>query len=371
MHRSFKGPPAARVAAGAALLEALLALLLVSLLSAALLNQQDALRHARTAARQRIDALQLARLEFDRLRGAAASSPATAAPAPFELSHSEPSEASEAPALRDLSVVVNWRHPAGGLHRVQLDARVPRLSPVYDAVLGLAPQDIAIARPLGRAPDIPFESISTAPDRSLWQPGGPGAAAWVFGDADGAIVARCSAAPSGCEPASGTVLSGHLRFSASAPPDPATPGDPLLPLGVVLALDGPPARLVRCAIQPVAIANARFVRYGCVVPDPPATGWSGRVEIEPLGWSVGTRAGSQRVCRYSTDLDGSGAIDRNDEHPARYATVHGALRQQNYLVVRGDQPCPDGSTIATHNDALLDTVQHQPCLLYTSPSPRD
>jgi hypothetical protein len=363
MHRCFTAPPAARAAAGAALLEALFALLLVSLLSAALLDQQGVLRDTRTAARQRIDALQLARREFDRLRSPAASSPAATTPSPFELSHSEQSEVpetSETPALRDLSVVVNWRHPAGGLHRVQLDARVPRVSPVYDAVLGLAPQDIAIARPLGRAPDIPFESISTTPDRSLWQPGGPGAAGWVFGDADGAIVARCNAAPSGCEAASGTLLSGHLRFSASAPPDPATPGDPLLPLGVVVALDGPPARTVRCTIQPVATAGARFVRYSCVVPDPPAAGWSGRVEIEPLGWSVGTRAGSQRVCRYSADLDASGAIDRNDEHPARYTAVHGALRQQNYLVVRGDQPCPDGSAIATHNDALLDTVQHQP-----------
>lgn len=344
-------------AGGGALLEALLALLIVSLLSASLMRQQDTLRQARAAVRQRLDALQLARTEIDRLRDPAAAAPAGATPAPFLLTRREAPEAS---ALRDLAVVVDWRDAAGEPQRLQLDARLPRGPAIHDAVLGLPPQDVAIARPLGRAPDIPFESIPVAPGRSLWRPGGGDAPAWVFDDADGTIVAHCNAAPAGCEPASGTLLGGHLRFSASAPPDPATPGDALLPLGIVLALDGPPARTVRCATQPVTAAGARFIRYGCVVPDPPAAGWSGRVEVEPLGWRIGSQAGSQRVCRYSADLDGSGAVDRNDEHPARYTAVRGALLQQNYLVVRGDQRCPDGGTGATHNDALLDTVQHQP-----------
>jgi hypothetical protein len=97
-----------------------------------------------------------------------------------------------------------------------------------------------------------------------------------------------------------------------------------------------------------------------VITDPPTAGWSGRVEIEPIGWTLGERAGSQRVCRYSADLDGSGAIDRNDEHPARYTAVHGTLSQQNYLVIRGDQPCPGGDAAGTHNDPLQNTVQHQP-----------
>ena len=357
MRRTHIPPRAGREDTGAALIEALLALLIVSLLSASLMKQQDALRQARTATRQRLEALQLARQEVDRLRDPAASSPASAAPAPFTLTRSEAPDAS---ALRDIAVMVDWRDAAGAPRRVQLDARVPHRSATHDAALSLSPQDIAIARPLGRAPGIPFESISIAPGRSRWQASGPDATAWVFDEADGTIVAHCSTASSGCEPTSGTLLSGHLRVSATAPPDPATPGDPLLPLEVALALDGPPARTVACAIQPVSIPGARFIRYGCVVPDPPPAGWSGRVEIEALGWRIGTSTGSQRVCRYSADLDGSGAIDRNDEHPARYTAVHGALLQQNYLLVRGDQPCPAGSAGATHNDALLDTVQHQP-----------
>jgi hypothetical protein len=360
MRRTCTLPPAARAATGAALLEALVALLIVSLLSASMLNQQDVLRQVRTAARQRLDALQLARLEFDRLRDPAASSTDSTPPPPFKLTHAETGEAGDAAAVRDVSVAVDWLGAAGGPRRVRVGSRVSGPSPLYDAVLGLAPQDIAIARPSGRAAAIPFESLAIAPGQSLWQPGAPGTPSWVFDDADGSIVSRCAGTSGACDAAGGSVLSGHLRFSASAPPDPSTPGDGLLPLAVVLALDGSPPRRVGCATQSIAGAGARFVRYGCVIPDPPSAGWSGRVEIEPLGWSVGTQADSHRVCRYSADLDDSGAIDRNDEHPARYTAVQGALSQQNYLLVRGDQPCPGPSAAGTHNDPLQNTVQHQP-----------
>jgi len=295
MHRIRRSSPGGRAATGAALLEALVALLIVSLLSAAMLNQQQALQQTRTAARQRLDALQLARLAMEGLHSPATPSSASTAPPPFKLTHGEASEADGAAAVRDVSIAVDWHGPAGEPRRLQLGTREPGASPVYDAVLGLAPQDIAIARPLARATGIPFESVAIAPGQSLWQPGAPGSPAWVFDDADGTIVARCT----------------------------GTAG-------------------------------------ACGVPDPPAAGWSGRVEIEPLGWRIGTQAGSQRVCRYSADLDGSGAIDRNDEHPARYTAVQGALAQQNYLVIRGDQPCPADSATGTHNDALQNTVQHQP-----------
>jgi Tfp pilus assembly protein PilV len=104
MCRARSSPLIRRAAHGAALLEALVALLIVSLLSALLLNEQQALRQARTAARQRLDALQLARLEFARLRSSAASSPATPAAPPFTLSSGEAGDAS---ALHDLSVAVD------------------------------------------------------------------------------------------------------------------------------------------------------------------------------------------------------------------------------------------------------------------------
>jgi 2-polyprenyl-6-methoxyphenol hydroxylase-like FAD-dependent oxidoreductase len=60
----------------------------------------------------------------------------------------------------------------------------------------------------------------------------------------------------------------------------------------------------------------------------------------PLGWSLGTTAADHQVCRYTTDLARSGAIDRNEEHPSTYTAVDRSLQQQNFLVIRGDQHCP-------------------------------
>lgn len=75
-------------------------------------------------------------------------------------------------------------------------------------------------------------------------------------------------------------------------------------------------------------------------------------------------AGLYRVCRYSSDTDGSGSIDRNEEHPATYTNVKTPLNHQYFLVVRGEQNCPASTLVNVANNGLaaLDwgTVQHQP-----------
>ena len=83
------------------------------------------------------------------------------------------------------------------------------------------------------------------------------------------------------------------------------------------------------------------------------TRWSGRTDIDPDGWTIGTDPTQWRICRYARDLDGSGRVDANVEHPAIYQNVTGALTRQNFLVVRGDQACP------TSADRHA-TLPHQP-----------
>jgi len=85
----------------------------------------------------------------------------------------------------------------------------------------------------------------------------------------------------------------------------------------------------------------------------------------PSGWTIGTGASDQRVCRYSSDLDASGAIDANLEHPASYTNVDASLANQNFLVIKGSEACPSGTPaqVAGNNaDAYVDlsTLAHQP-----------
>lgn len=334
--------------AGMALLDALVALLLVTLLAVGLLRMQSLLHHTADAARRHGEATQVARQELDRLRdpARAASTPSPA----YAITRRIDTTA----AWRDIGVAVHWADRASEPHRVELATRVAQASTVYDAVLGLAPQDAVIGRPFGRSDDVPFTARSRGDGRSLWQPRGAGDIAWLFDDTSGEIVSRCSDA-TGCEPVDASSISGHVRFSLGVPADAAHPPDAPLPLRIALVLDS--RGTADCAAQPVLLAGERFTGYACVITDLPASGWSGRVRVEPQGWTLGTSAHDLRVCRYSADLDHSGAIDRNDEHPARYTAVRGNLRQQNYLVVRGDQPCPGGGP---HNDGSSTTAPHQP-----------
>lgn len=182
-----------------------------------------------------------------------------------------------------------------------------------------------------------------------------------------------------------------MRFTAAAPPDPGHAVDAPLAFEVVLDLDGgasavdpacsvEPSKVVRYvdSVGPSTVAvpasavpasigvsswsetGDRYTAYHCVVYPASDGGWSGRTTLVATGWTIGNGAADRRVCRYSADQDHSGAVDRNAEHPARYADVDGPLANQNFLVVRGLDACPGGSAGALNFTASLATLPHQP-----------
>ena len=142
---------------------------------------------------------------------------------------------------------------------------------------------------------------------------------------------------------------------------------------VYRAADGVHREAVALEATPASLAatewrdtGERFTAYRCVVAaagDPPR--WSGQSTVVPLGWEIGSAPTQRKVCRYVSDNDGSGAIDRNDEHPSVYRQVDGALLQQNFLVIRGDLDCPQPAAatidpLAPGSSTSVTTIQHQP-----------
>jgi hypothetical protein len=111
--------------------------------------------------------------------------------------------------------------------------------------------------------------------------------------------------------------------------------------------------------------GARHLAYACAMYPSASGQWSGHVSLVPTGWSIGTLATDHRVCRFTSDLDGSGAIDANIEHPANYVGVDSSLPNQNFLVINGSEACPSGrptQVAGNGNDVFVDlsTLQHQP-----------
>jgi type IV pilus modification protein PilV len=112
----------------------------------------------------------------------------------------------------------------------------------------------------------------------------------------------------------------------------------------------------------------RFISYTCVVVpiDHDSTAatrpvWSGQVTLNTSGWTFGTGSSDYRLCRLTSDYNGDEALS-NGEHPRYYRQVSGALDNQNYLVVRGNDDCPTdiASDPATGNYLDTNTAQHQP-----------
>jgi type IV pilus modification protein PilV len=107
--------------------------------------------------------------------------------------------------------------------------------------------------------------------------------------------------------------------------------------------------------------QSTYVSYACIVTPVDDDGdtntalaWWGKLSIVPgSGWSLGTTNTTYKVCRYSSDYDADGLI-ANIEHPKYYRRVTGALDNQNFVVIRGNETCPidiavnySGSTVGS------------------------
>lgn len=396
-----------RAQRGASLVEALVAFLVLSLGLVGMTRLQGQLRLNADIARQRTEAVRLAQEDIEALRAfstlaaapgerayadiAAASRSIDSTPGqPLNASFQLRRDVDDASGYRSASLSVSWEDRAGQTQQVLLQSVIAGTPPALSGALAVSGAVQPLKRVRGRSATIPAWARSLGDGTSAWKPVSGGTVVMVFDDISGEVRSTCDAPAaiatphltladlSGCTLTGGLLLSGIVRRSDDARAEPAWASDAPLPLDIALALGGgdypaPPRcfsearkqvefttaagtrRLaVSLAATPASVGaaswtelNERYVAYHCVVT--PLLGrWSGRSTLVPLGWSIGLAPADRKVCRYSTDQDGSGAVDNNAEHPDSYQHVDRPLMQQNFLLVPGDRPCPDT------------TVQHQP-----------
>ncbi|HWI12060.1 MAG TPA: prepilin-type N-terminal cleavage/methylation domain-containing protein [Burkholderiaceae bacterium] len=407
---------------GTTLIEALIAFLVLSLGLLAVARVQTQLRQNADVARQRSEAVRLAQEDLESLRAFAVLAAAPGARS-FEAiaddAHTVESaggsylvtrrvDAAATPHAKNVSVGVAWTDRSGGAQQFGLASVIAGTAPAFSGALGLA-RTAAAKGALARSARIPLGAKDLGDGRSAFKPVGNGTLAFVFDNRSGALTGRCagvdpaiatrdltSASLGACDANVGQLLSGVVRFSMTSPPDAAQGNELPAAFTVALALIGGPYPIApSCGVEamktvsytadgslhveavPVGALAAslglpgwtetgeRFAAYHCAVY-PSANGrWSGQTTLVPSGWTIGTGASDRRVCRYSSDLDASGAIDTNLEHPASYTNVGASLANQNFLVIKGSEACPVGAPtqVAGNNaDVYVDlsTVAHQP-----------
>lgn len=321
-----------------------------------------------------------------------------------------------APSLKEVLLRITWPDRSGQVQELRVASAIGGQAPALALALTQPPAGRDAAPLLGRHAAIPAAAADLPDGRSVFKPLRDGDIAWLFDRRSGRIVARCDGVPAArsnaqlgaddltrCSAADAVLLSGRVRFALGTSPDATAANDLPMPLATALVLtstghpaapdchgedvrlvgigsaDRPRWMTVAASATPASEGLAswaetgdRFWQFHCAVtraaPQREGAGpsWSGRLEFRPSGWTVGTVAGSHRICRYSADTDASGAIDRPAESPGLLSEVDGALPGQNFLVVAGPLDCP--TAVADHtaagtlpwSEANPATVPHQP-----------
>jgi Tfp pilus assembly protein PilV len=377
---------------GISLIEALIALLVLSLGMLTVSQLQGHLRLGSDIARQRTEAVRLGQEDIEALRAysvlaasGAARSWAGIANASRSVdastgyaTHTRYTVAREivdvnALAAKTAAVTVHWNDRDGAAQKIVLTTVIAANDPAHGGVLALAPSGVHAKGVSSRSSRVPLLAKDLGDGRSVLKPTSTGTTALIFDNTSGNVTARCTginpatttrdlalADLTACGAITAQLLSGSVRFSQASPPDAAHGNEAPLALSIALTLTGGTyATAPECSSEAVQTeAGDRYVAYHCVVLPLASGHWSGRSTVVPSGWTVGTAPDARQVCRYATDLDGSGVIDSNEEHPATYSAVDHSLANQNFLVIAGNQACPAGAA----SDAFVShaTAAHQP-----------
>jgi Tfp pilus assembly protein PilV len=349
---------------GTTLVEALIAFALTTLGILALLRGQAALRLQADVTRERAEAVRLAQAAMEQMRSfASASAYATLASLPSDETASLASNTQftihrnlvmHGGTSRQLQadVSVGWRDRQGHANTVSLSSTIAQVDPALSGRLLQPPLPAATVAPMGRNAFIPVTATELGDGRSAWRPPGAAGVAWLFDDASGRPLAVCTLAGNGtptadqlsdCQSLAARLVTGHVQFATgdlAGAAEALRPDSPALGLAMQLTLTEGDATRSTCFDDALTAPVQTDVHYACLVAVDPQSGhWSGRVDVQPEGWTLGTTRDAYRVCRYSDDYDRSGSVG-NIEHPLDYHAVGDALPDQNFLVVRGDHACP-------------------------------
>jgi type II secretory pathway pseudopilin PulG len=382
---------------GVTLIEALVALVVMSFGMVALVGLLSNLRYSADLGKQRSEAMRLAQQELETLRTfSSLNNSQTQTPGVTDYDTNiatlvEPEtirlvngnatflldrqvtplvQGSAEPRGKTLRVTVSWVDRANTPQRLVLDSVISRTDPVFSVALGVTPPTEGIRQPDKRHPVVPPGAKDLGNGSSAFRPSSSGATVWVLNNVTGVVTGKCdvdaetlldaSSVESCKNNTTGYLVSGVIRFSKLSRPDPSAPEANALPYPLSVYLDLKPSQLKNSAgtallpggddyptpnhhcfsDAPQAMtADQKLVNYYCIVFPNSQRNWWGQVLL--TGLDIGTGASQYKVCRYSADSNGNSKID-NEEHPESYSTVSYSLTRQNFLVIPGKaaDSCP-------------------------------
>lgn len=352
--------PSRTAARGVSLVEALVAMAVMSIGMLALVGVQGTMRLNSDLARQRTEATRIASEEIERLRSftSLAAVPGTPGMSYDEIvsrtvdGYQLPGDTANtsyqvvrtvrpdpSSGQKVVSVQVRWTDRTNQPQTVTLDSSISATPPTLSAMLIVPHRESPISRGRGRHISIPDAAVPVPGDsgRSRFTPPGSSGVTWYFDNLTGLMrvcvgdvtdVGTCPVATL----VSGTVRY-HIRDVQPTGADAEHPAGPLLPLAT-----GPGALVLADAVGTGTAASCyalivgQQINYYCAVATSDAQGWGGQLDLALASGSWSLLPSGYKSCRYTTDLpsadlestttvneaDPNAEFTANANHPRKY-----------------------------------------------------
>lgn len=358
---------------GFALLEALVAMLVLSFGMLSVAGFQTTLSLNSDVAKQRTEATRLAQQKIEQLRTfdtlttygtnmvSSTVTPVTQETITTNTSFTRSwgiTSANTVDTGRSVVVTVAWTDRAGKAQQVQLFSHVSATNPVLNGGLLFPLADGTILRrPKNRSIDIPIPAISISGTGKSYVPwSGSSGGYLVFSETSGDVVQKCTATPTAaslgtadCVKFDGYLLTGYITASNTNRLNLVT--RIVVPFSSAQYISGTPECSVGTAVDQTdgtVIADTKY--YACLIQPSDhdsnaatARVWTGRVDL--AGATVGSLTGTQ-TCRFTSN----GSTTANNLHPAVYSLVDRSLDNQNFYVTSSGS-CPTDSVSHLINTA--------------------
>ena len=401
---------------GVSLVEALVAMAIMSIGMLALVGVQSTMRMNSDLAKQRTEATRIASEEIEQMRSFISMA---AVPGQPGVSYDEIAgrvvEGYQSPggignttyrvdrkvtantdsAQKIISVQVQWKDRTNQTQTVTVDSTIGATDPALGTMLIVPHRESATSQRNGRHISIPPGAVPVDGDplTSRFAPPGGSGIGWYFNNLTG-VMRVCGAGVTDYTTCPiGTLVSGTVQFHIAD--NQPTGADAERPQGPVIALATGPAALELVsavgsgtAASCYSVIVVQRVLYYCAVTTNDTLGWGGQLNPVLATGTFSALASDFKSCRYTSDLpraedtktsdieaDPNAEYTINADHPRKYCLerprntnesglackgnrVKVNLINQNFLVIKGNQTCPtelndDGTSNGQGQDRLV------------------
>jgi len=289
--------------------------------------------------------------------------------------------------MRTVTVTVAWTDRSGAGQTYTSSSVISQSNPDNEGALGFPlPQNTNLKRPKNRNINIPVPAVDLGGGLSAYQINST--LAVIFSNNSGYVIRKCSvlvtaanyaSLGASCTDYSAYIIAGYISGDSTWTASYLT----FPPIGINTVdvtgwdMSGSPAKTISCSYpldtardqnnsNSATNAIAGFKYYLCVIPVTNGGGtWSGTMRM--AGMTTGNSSSRWLVCRFQ--YPASIFQTDNERNVQPYANVNGSLDSQNYYIVSGSS-CPTVSLTTgngpSQQTTSVTTVLHQDCRTSTA-----